>query len=278
MFLLAINVILLIVGTVMDIFSAIVVVLPLIGPIAKAYGMDPYHLGVIFLLNLEVGYLHPPVGLNLFITSIKFQRPITEVMWATLPFLFTMIAALLTITYVPAITAVSVPDPPRTGRIADLEAPVRASIEELSATKEVTLVAYDGKPLLDEKGQPIVVKAEDCDKVDDKQKIACQSVFFTKKRCSTDPKPDDCSHKLIAKWAKENRAPITVREIALVDDDHKPVVKDGQPVVKKYADCGDDGDCKDLFKAVSGCNIDPEGRTVDQCAFDIVSKYVRESQ
>ena len=86
-FLLAINVILLIVGTVMDIFSAIVVVLPLVAPISRAYGIDPYHLGVIFLLNLEIGYLHPPVGLNLFLTSVKFQRPITEVMWATVPFL-----------------------------------------------------------------------------------------------------------------------------------------------------------------------------------------------
>src|SRR5204862_2389525 len=105
-FRLAINVMLLVVGTVMDIFSAIVVVLPLIGPIAKAYGIDPYHLGVIFLLNLEVGYLHPPVGLNLFITSLKFQRPITEVMWATIPFLVTMIAALLIITYVPQLTVV----------------------------------------------------------------------------------------------------------------------------------------------------------------------------
>jgi len=96
-FLLAINVMLLIVGTVMDIFSAIVVVLPLIAPIAKHYGIDPYHLGVIFLLNLEVGYLHPPVGLNLFLTSVKFQRPITEVMWATVPFLITMIVALLVV-------------------------------------------------------------------------------------------------------------------------------------------------------------------------------------
>jgi len=84
-FLLAINVILLIVGSVMDIFSAIVVVLPLVAPIAKAYGIDPYHLGVIFLLNLEVGYLHPPVGLNLFLTSVKFNRPITEVMWRPCP-------------------------------------------------------------------------------------------------------------------------------------------------------------------------------------------------
>jgi hypothetical protein len=254
-------------------------VLPLIGPIAKAYGIDPYHLGVIFLLNLEVGYLHPPVGLNLFITSIKFQRPITEVMWATIPFLITMIVALLTITYVPKITEVSVPDPPRTGRIADLEAPVRSAVEELSATKEVALVAYDGTPLKDAAGAPIVVKAEDCDKLDDeKQKLGCQSVFFTKKRCSGDPKPDDCAHKLIAKWAKEHRAPITVREIPLVDDDKKPVMKNGAQVVKKFDDCGTDDDCKDLFKQVSGCNIDPEGRTVEACAFDAISKYARENQ
>ena len=116
-FLLAINVILLIVGTVMDIFSAIVVVVPLIAPIAKAYGIDPYHLGVIFLLNLEVGYLHPPVGLNLFITSVKFQRPITEVMWATIPFLLTMIVALLDDHVRPALTVV--PEPERTGRVQD---------------------------------------------------------------------------------------------------------------------------------------------------------------
>ncbi|HET7501612.1 MAG TPA: TRAP transporter large permease, partial [Kofleriaceae bacterium] len=136
-FLLAINLILLIVGTVMDIFSAIVVVLPLIGPIAKAYGIDPYHLGVIFLLNLEVGYLHPPVGLNLFITSVKFQRPITEVMWATIPFLVTMIVALLTITYVPALTVV--PEAERTGTINNLVVEIHAAAEEGRATKDVAL-------------------------------------------------------------------------------------------------------------------------------------------
>src|SRR4051794_40628588 len=136
-FLLAINLILLIVGTVMDIFSAIVVVLPLIGPIAKAYGIDPYHLGVIFLLNLEVGYLHPPVGLNLFITSVKFQRPITEVMWATIPFLVTMIVALLTITYVPKLTLASVPEAERTGRVADLRAMIHSEVERLQVGGDV---------------------------------------------------------------------------------------------------------------------------------------------
>ncbi len=219
-FLLAINVILLIVGMVMDIFSAIVVVLPLIGPIAQHFGVDPYHLGVIFLLNLEVGYLHPPVGLNLFITSIKFQRPTVEVMWATIPFpAITMIIALLTITYVPQITKVSVPEPPRVGRLSDLDAPVRATIDEQSAATEVTLVSYDGKPLLDDKGAPIVVHATECDKIEDeKAKIGCQGVFFTAKDCSKDAKPDECQHKLIARWAKEHRALITVREIPLVDE------------------------------------------------------------
>src|SRR5207249_10743121 len=127
-FLLAINVILLIVGTVMDIFSAIVVVLPLLLGVAHKFGVDPYHLGVIFLLNLEVGYLHPPVGLNLFITSVKFQRPITEVMWATVPYLITMIIALLTITYVPALTAISTPEPPRVEPIANLTSLVHTAV------------------------------------------------------------------------------------------------------------------------------------------------------
>src|SRR5206468_98019 len=135
-FLLAINVILLIVGTVMDIFSAIVVVLPLIAPIAERYGVDPYHLGVIFLLNLEVGYLHPPVGLNLFITSVKFQRPITEVMWATIPFLVTMIVALLVITYVPEITELSTPEAPRTEPISNLTTMVHTAVEELTVVKD----------------------------------------------------------------------------------------------------------------------------------------------
>ena len=150
-FLLAINVMLLVVGTVMDIFSAIVVVLPLIAPIAKAYGIDPYHLGVIFLLNLEVGYLHPPVGLNLFITSVKFQRPITEVMWATMPFLGTMIVALLVVTYVPSLTVV--PEAERTGRCNNLVVMIHTAAEEGRAVKEVKIVDAAGIELKDQNGQ-----------------------------------------------------------------------------------------------------------------------------
>ena len=85
--LLAINVILLIVGTVMDIFSAIVVVVPLILPLADAYQITYVHLGVIFIANLELGYLHPPLGLNLLLASYRFKKSVLEVTWATLPML-----------------------------------------------------------------------------------------------------------------------------------------------------------------------------------------------
>jgi len=100
-FLLALNVFLLIVGSLMDIFSAIIVVVPLILPIAKEFNIDPLHLGIIFLTNLEIGYLHPPVGLNLFLSSIRFKRSIVNLYWVTLPFLLLLILALIIITYVP---------------------------------------------------------------------------------------------------------------------------------------------------------------------------------
>src|ERR1044071_5574978 len=191
-FLLAINVILLIVGTVMDIFSAIVVVLPLIGPIAKAYGIDPYHLGVIFLLNLEVGYLHPPVGLNLFITSVKFRRPITEVMWATIPFLITMIVALLTITYVPALTVV--PEAERTGTLGNLVTLIHSAAEEGRAVKDITLVDAAGTVLKDAKGQPIVRHIAECAGIaDDAKRDVCQSLFFDVSACKATPDATRCS-------------------------------------------------------------------------------------
>jgi tripartite ATP-independent transporter DctM subunit len=105
-FLLVMNVILLLVGCLMDIFSAIVVVVPLIVPAAATYHIDPYHLGVIFLLNLEIGYLLPPAGLNLFIAAFRFNRPITELYRAVVPFILIMVVALLMVTYVPKLTVV----------------------------------------------------------------------------------------------------------------------------------------------------------------------------
>jgi tripartite ATP-independent transporter DctM subunit len=100
-FLMVLNIFLIIVGMMMDIFSAIIVVVPLILPIAQAYGIEPVHLGIIFLTNLEIGYLTPPVGLNLFISSIRFQKPVFTVVRGTLPYIGILLAALVVITYVP---------------------------------------------------------------------------------------------------------------------------------------------------------------------------------
>jgi C4-dicarboxylate transporter DctM subunit len=103
-FLLFLNIFLLIVGCLMDIFSAIVVVVPLILPIARDFGVDPIHLAIIFLANLEIGYLTPPVGINLFIASFRFNRPITELYKSALPFLILLFIALMIITYIPSLS------------------------------------------------------------------------------------------------------------------------------------------------------------------------------
>ena len=103
-FLLLLNVFLLVVGCLMDIYSAIVVVVPLIAPLGLAFGIDPLHLGVIFLTNLELGYLTPPVGMNLFLASYRFKRPLGEVYRAAVPFLLIRAAAVLLVTYIPYLT------------------------------------------------------------------------------------------------------------------------------------------------------------------------------
>ena len=103
-FLLVLNVFLLIVGCMMDIFSAILVVVPLILPLAKKFGIDPVHLGIIFLANLGIGYNTPPVGLNLFIASSRFDKPVMQLYRATLPFLLLLLLTLLLITYWPPLS------------------------------------------------------------------------------------------------------------------------------------------------------------------------------
>jgi tripartite ATP-independent transporter DctM subunit len=104
LFLLALNVLLILVGAMMDIYSAIVVIVPLITPMAAAYGIDPVHLGVIFLANMELGYLMPPMGENLFLASYRFERPLAEVYRSTLPYSVIVLAVVLLITYVPGLT------------------------------------------------------------------------------------------------------------------------------------------------------------------------------
>jgi len=103
-FLLILNLFLLIVGCLMDIFSATMVVVPLIIPISEVFHIDPLHLGIIFLSNLELGYLTPPVGMNLFLSSFRFERPLTSVYKDTVPFFLLMLVVVLLITYVPSLT------------------------------------------------------------------------------------------------------------------------------------------------------------------------------
>ena len=104
LFLLTLNGGLIIVGCLMDIYSALVVVVPLILPVAESFGVHPAHLGIIFLANLQLGYLTPPVGMNLFFASFRFERPLTGVSRDALPFLLIMAVVVLLITYVPWLT------------------------------------------------------------------------------------------------------------------------------------------------------------------------------
>lgn len=103
-FLMVLNVFLLIVGCMMDIFSAIIVVVPLIIPIAQSFDVNMVHLGIIFLTNLEIGYSTPPVGINLFIAATRFNKPVLKLYQAVLPFLGLRLVGLILITYVPAIS------------------------------------------------------------------------------------------------------------------------------------------------------------------------------
>lgn len=104
LFLLALNVFLIAVGALMDIYSAILVIVPLITPMAAAYDIDPVHLGIIFLANMELGYLMPPMGENLFLSSYRFDQPLTTVYRSTLPYVVILFIVVLLITYVPSLT------------------------------------------------------------------------------------------------------------------------------------------------------------------------------
>lgn len=104
LFLLALNIFLVIVGALMDIYSAIFVVVPLIIPIAKEYGIHPIHLGIIFLANMELGYLMPPMGENLFLSAYRFDQSLVQVYRSTLPYIIVLLITVLAITYIPVMT------------------------------------------------------------------------------------------------------------------------------------------------------------------------------
>jgi tripartite ATP-independent transporter DctM subunit len=105
-FLVLLNLFLLVLGTMLDIFSALVIVIPIILPVALGYDIHPVHLGIVFLANMQIGYFTPPVGMNLFIASYRFEKPVLELYRATLPFFFLLLAAVLVLTYWPWLSLV----------------------------------------------------------------------------------------------------------------------------------------------------------------------------
>lgn len=109
LFLLATNLLLLVVGCLLDIFSAIVIFVPLLLPVAQSFGVDPVHFGIMFLANLELGYLTPPVGMNLFLAAFRFERPLPEIWKTVWPFLLALFIVLLLLTYVPGISLFGLP-------------------------------------------------------------------------------------------------------------------------------------------------------------------------
>ncbi|MBQ2125113.1 MAG: TRAP transporter large permease subunit, partial [Spirochaetales bacterium] len=115
-FLILLNVFLLIVGCIMDIFTAIMIIVPLIAPIAYQYNVDLIHLGIIFLANLEIGYLTPPVGMNLFISSMRFKKPVVKLYGASVKFIGLLLVALVLITYIPALSTWFIEKPSIVGK------------------------------------------------------------------------------------------------------------------------------------------------------------------
>ncbi|MEW5733711.1 MAG: TRAP transporter large permease subunit [Thermodesulfobacteriota bacterium] len=100
-FLILLNLFLIVLGMALDIFSALVLMVPLILPVAESFGIHPVHLGIIFLANMQIGYFTPPVGMNLFIASYRFKKPVVELYRATIPFMLVLLVAVLLITYIP---------------------------------------------------------------------------------------------------------------------------------------------------------------------------------
>lgn len=131
-FLVVLNLFLLVVGCLLDIFSATLIVVPLITPVAAHFGVDPYHLAVVFLVNLEIGYSTPPVGINLFLASLRFRRPVVEMYRASLLFIGVLMVALIVLTWVPAISLAPFDELPR----IELPAPHSLTVQQ---GEEVTI-------------------------------------------------------------------------------------------------------------------------------------------
>jgi tripartite ATP-independent transporter DctM subunit len=257
-FLFVLNLLLLVVGMMMDIFSAVIIVVPLIAPIAMYYGIDPYHLGVIFLLNLEIGYLTPPVGLNLFISSFKFQKPVVEVTRATLPFIGTMLVALVLVTYIPQLTWV--PPPKRNSPLSALDSIVRDGWQQASSIAEVTLP--DGTLL--KKEACAALEAED-------DREVCAGLFIDVTMCRQQGGDGvaECEAEALRDYvAATGKGGTDLAELTLP----------GGALLKK-ADCEtiedslDQESCQTLFTDVADCRAEG-GELGKECEDEALAEYV----
>jgi C4-dicarboxylate transporter, DctM subunit len=261
-FLLVLNVVLLLVGTMMDIFSAVIVVLPLVAGIADYYGVNPYHLGVIFLLNLELGYIHPPVGINLFIASFKFQKPLLEVTKAVLPFLAAMFVALIIVTYVPQLTWV--PPPKREGTISALQAIAQEGYMRASSVEEVPLPGGG------------TLKKVDCAKLeDDRDRGSCEGVFIDVTLCRRQggDAAAACEREAIAGYVQVAGGGDVAAGIESLP------LPGGATLNKsdcdKIADDLDKDTCHTLFTDVAECRL-KTGELAKECETEALADYVEE--
>ncbi|MFH1130003.1 MAG: TRAP transporter large permease, partial [Pseudomonadota bacterium] len=159
-FLLALNIFLLVVGCMMDIFSAIVVVVPLITPLAIQFGIHPIHLAIIFLFNLELGYSTPPVGMNLFIASFRFRQPIIRLYRAALPFVLLGLVTLGVVTYVEPLSTFTLPKETRAVQSGQVVQP------KSSSEKGKSPLPQKGKATMDGLCDPNQPNDPDCGEVD----------------------------------------------------------------------------------------------------------------
>jgi|GEM_PF-2122186 len=261
-FLLALNLVLLVVGMLMDIFSAIVVVVPLITPIAASYGIDPFHLGIIFLLNLEIGYMTPPVGLNLFIASFRFNKPVVEVIRATWPFLLATVVALGLVTYIPAIVDASTPPPERIPN-----GPLMFKLTGRMHTVEHTLwkvkVGTEQATLAD------CWEFEDAKHKDEIRAGKCVQAFQAITKCKAEA-GKECTNELMKLHA-------VIKGVK-----PKPVVfkVDGKPIDAATCDELTAAEktkmavlCKNTISTIRKCRFQAGGKTDSKCEQDAIAKY-----
>ncbi len=258
-FLLLLNVLLLIVGMMMDIFSAIIIVLPLVAGVADYYGVNPYHLGVIFLLNLEIGYLTPPVGLNLFIASFKFQKPVIDVVRATLPFMGAMLVALVLVTYIPALTWV--PPPKRESTMSAMTAVVSEGYQRATSVAEIPLP--NGK----------VLKKADCAAFeDDRDQGACEGMFIDVTLCrrTGGDAGKTCEDEIIADYLEQSGATDSGDSIADLTLPDGTVLRREQCAT--IEDELDKDSCLELFSEIANCRREG-GELGKECETEKLAEY-----